>query len=383
MERLTTPSLWAFLFQVLALPSYIPLSYLAYRWVRAPQKRKWVKQSLAQLGISQTDQFENTIAGDYHLKHYFWPVVLAYVFTSLAYTATHPYPIRLGMWVGVLEEMIDTGTSFPLAIVAGRILFWGWLGAYVYSFHLTWRRFLTYDLTPSVYIFTSNRFLLAFAVGAIVALGVGMFSLTAGVSPEVNFVALCVVTFFVGFFPEQGINWFTATAKKTLRQQGGIAKEIRLSEIEGLSIWHQGRLKQAGIENVQNLAAADIPALVVELPFTINQIIDWVDQALLLVYTSPKQFASLANVGVFRASNMLSFMSDGKELHALADAAGLDRNQLKLLARSLQSAFNIKLVLSFRSQTSVEASNNEASAAHKTDVQPSITEPLEEAEVFE
>jgi hypothetical protein len=54
--------------------------------------------------------------------------------------------------------------AFPRDILFGRFLFYGWLGAIVYSFHLTFRHFLTYDLTPSVYVFTSNRFLLALAL---------------------------------------------------------------------------------------------------------------------------------------------------------------------------------------------------------------------------
>jgi len=133
-------------------------------------------------------------------------------------------------------DIFGADDLFPRAILAGRFLLWGWAGAYIYSFHLTWRRFLAYDLTPSVYIFTSNRFLLATTIGAIVAVGVGTFSTAAGVPFNVNLATVCIITFFIGFFPEQGLDWITATAKKALGQQGGIAKETRLSEIEGLSI---------------------------------------------------------------------------------------------------------------------------------------------------
>ena len=367
MEHLTEPALWSFWLQVVSWASYIPLSYIAYRWVRAPLKRDRVKQSLFQLGIVQTNGLAEIMAGEYRLKDYIWPLVLACVTTFAIYSGTHPYVIQLGVWTGMLEEVIDIfgadNLFLPRAIAAGRILFWGWLGSYIYSFHLTWRRFLAYDLTPSVYIFTSNRFFLAMAVGAIVGTGMGTFSTAAGMPFDVNLATVYVVTFFIGFFPEQGINWIAATAQKALRQRGGIAKETRLSEIEGLSIWHQGRLRQEGIENVQNLATASVPALVIGSPFPVNQIVDWVDQAILLAYASQEQFGALEKAGLLRASDVLTTTSDDEGLNDLADATGLKKSELKVLSRVLQSALNIKMVSRFRWQTSMDTAKVEEAAA--------------------
>ncbi|MFB0534443.1 MAG: hypothetical protein ACETWR_05630 [Anaerolineae bacterium] len=367
MEHLTEPTLWAFLFQaVVAAAAWAPLSYLAYRWVRAPLKRERVKQSLSQLGIVQTKELEETMTAAYHLKDYIWPLFMAYVFMSGIYTVTHPYVIRLGLWSGWLEEVIDifgADDLFPRAILWGRFLFWGWLGACIYSVHLVLRRFLAYDLTPSVYLFTANRSLLAIAISAIVGTGLGTFSKAAGVPFDVNMATVSIVAFFIGFFPEQGLNWIAATAKKALGQRGGIAKETRLSEIEGLSIWHQGRLKQEGIENVQNLATADVPALVIGTPFPVNQIVDWVDQAILLAYASQEQFEALEKAGVLRASDVLTTTSDDEGLNDLADAAGLKKSELKVLSRALQSALNIKMVARFRWQTSMDAAKVEEAAA--------------------
>ena len=225
------------------------------------------------------------------------------------------------------------------------------------------RRFLAYDLTPSVYIFTANRFFLAFSVGAIVGIGVGTFSTAAGVPFDVNMATVAIVLVFIGFFPEQGLNWIAATAKKTLGQRGGIAKETRLSEIEGLSIWHQGRLRQEGIENVQNLATADVPALVIGTPFPVNQIVDWVDQAILLAYASREEFEALEKAGVLRASDVLTTTSDDECLNDLADAAGLKKSELKVLSQVLQSALNIKMISRFRWQSSLDTAKMEEAAA--------------------
>jgi hypothetical protein len=368
MEHLTEPTLWAFLLQATALMLYIPASYIAYRWVRVPLKRERVKQSLTQLGIIQTEELEEIMAGEYRPRHYIWPLAILMLGMSGLYAMTHPYVIQLGLWSGWLDEVIDilgADDLFPRAraILVGRFLFWGWCGAYVYSFHLTWRRFLTYDLTPSVYVFTANRFFLAFGVGAIVGVGVGTFSTAAGVPFDVNMATVSIVVFFIGFFPEQGLNWIAASAQKALGQRGGIAKEIRLSEIEGLSIWHQGRLRQEGIENVQNLATADVPALVVGAPFPVHQIVDWVDQAILLTYASQEQFEALEKVGLRCASDVLTAAGDNKRLNQLANATGLNKDGLRMLHLALQSASNIKMVSRFRWQSSMDRAKMKEAAA--------------------
>lgn len=193
--------------------------------------------------------------------------------------------------------------------------------------------------------------------------GVGTFSTAAGVPFDVNMATVSIVAFFIGFFPEQGLNWIAATAKKALGQQGGIAKETRLSEIEGLSIWHQGRLKQEGIENVQNLATADVPALVVGTPFPVTQIVDWVDQAILLVYASQEQFEALEKAGLLRASDVLTTTSDNEGLNDLTEATGLKKSDLRVLSRALQSALNVKMVSRFRWQSSMDRAKMEEAAA--------------------
>jgi hypothetical protein len=148
-----------------------------------------------------------------------------------------------------------------------------------------------------------------------------------------------------------------------------------LAEIEGLSIWHQGRLKQEGIENVQNLAAADIPALVISTPFSLNQIMDWIDQAILLAHTSTLQFQVLAKVGLIRASDFLAITDDSKGLNDLAEATELKKSELKILSKILLSALNIKLVARFRWQSSLDRTQVTQAAAIQLP-QPPAAVPL-------
>jgi predicted flap endonuclease-1-like 5' DNA nuclease len=361
-QAIPEPALWSFLLQVVAFMFYVPTSYLAYRWVRAPLKHRRVKESLSQLGITLTEELDEAMAGEYRLRHYVWPLLSCCVGMFVTFAWSHPYTVRLGFSAGLYEDVInifDADDLFPRLILAGRFVFWGWLGAWTYAFHLTIRRFLAYDLTPSVYVFTLNRFLLAISVGTIVCTVIGAISTWTKVPFDVNMATVCVVAFFVGFFPEQGINWITATAQKTLKQQEGIVKEIRLSEIEGLSIWNQGRLKQEGIDNVQNLATANVSGLIIGTPFAVTQIIDWVDQAILLSHTSHVQFELLEKAGIIRATDVLASTENQGGLEELAEATDLSRSGLMVLSRGLQSAFNVRLVARFRWQSSLDAAKME------------------------
>jgi hypothetical protein len=361
------PTLWAFLIQALVQALVVPFSYIAYRWARVPARREQVTDSLTRLGITRIDELDRAF-GEYTLKNYFWPLCFATLVTVAAFALSHPYLVQLGVMAGWIEEVIDIfgeGALFPRPILTARFFMWASLGAWVYSIHLIFHRFLAYDLTPSVYVFVFNRYVLAMIVSTIVGVGVGTFSTATGVPFDVNLATVSIISFFIGFFPEQGLDWITAIAQKSLKLQRGIARETSLAEIEGLSIWHQGRLKQESIENVQNLATADIPALVVSTSFTVEQIVDWVDQAILLTYASQDQFVALEKVGVRCASTVLTAGGDGKWLSQVVNATDLNKDGLRVLHKALQSAFNLKLISHFRQQTGMEAAKKSKTATHQ------------------
>jgi hypothetical protein len=264
--------------------------------------------------------------------------------------------IQLGILSCLLPEAInflDADDILPRAILVGRIMYFGWLGGYIYSLNVVVRRFIARDLKPDVFYHLCARFYSAINLGTIVGAAIGMLGRMAGTPFHLSLGTACVVSFFVGFFPERGLDWLTITAQKALKQPAGVSKEIRLSEIEGLSIWHQARLKQEGIENAQNLASVDVADLVIHTPFAATEIIDWIDQAILLVHTSRAQFQSLAEAGLIRASDVLANTCEVGRLQALSTAGGLEKEALEVLHLSLRSALNADLVLHFRGQSSL------------------------------
>jgi hypothetical protein len=357
-HEFSTPQLGFFLLQGLLFSLVFPFAFIAYQWVRAPQRQSLVMQSLMQLGVNEDEAQLSVSSYEYRTRDYLWPVVYTSLLVFVLYSLSHPYTIDAGIWSGVLEEFVDVfgvDTQFSRDVVAGRFLFWGWVGAWVYSLNLILRRFLAYDLTPGVFVYVIGRFTLAWIIGAIVGMALGTFSRQAGVETNTNLVTVFLVTFFIGFFPERGLNWITAAAKRALGQQGGISKETRLSELEGLSIWHQGRLQQEGIENVQNLATADIPALIVFTPFTVGQIIDWVDQAILCVYAN-QMYTPLEDTGIRCASDFLTAAGYDERIEQLSRATEINVDKLHMLHIGIQSATNIGVTAKFRWRTSMDES---------------------------
>lgn len=354
---MSQPNLAAFLFQCLILVVYIPASYIAYRTVRVPLKNERVKKALIQLGVLDARETDKIGFNQYELQHYVLPVFLACVVVLATYSATNPYPIQKGVWTGVLEQIINVFNMDDLysrEILAGRYLFWGWMGAYIYSFNLIVRRFLSYDLTPNVYIYAASRFLLAFIVGAMTGTFMGTMNTSGGMGFDSNFATISLLMFGIGFFPDQGLNFIRINVKRLLGSEAGTATEKPLSEVEGLSIWHQARLAQDGIENVQNLANADISELVASTPFTLNQIIDWVDQSILLTYATAEASSALMKVGIQGAADVVMLCEEPDMLETLHWASGIDKNVLTIINTTLRNAANIRVIIRFRMQASMD-----------------------------
>jgi len=86
------------------------------------------------------------------------------------------------------------------------------------------------------------------------------------------------------------IAWqFIQGACKAVMRKLGLSKEVLPSDLDGLTVWHEARLKEEGIENIPNMANAEIADLMLRTRFPPDRIIDWVDQAILFTHLGPDQ----------------------------------------------------------------------------------------------
>ena len=218
--------------------------------------------------------------------------------------------------------MIDANTL--------QALRFGFLGAYVFSLQLVYRRYTTYDLQPTVYMYCVVTMIAALAFNF-----VAFEAISSLVTNNTNIVQgiggglLAIIAFCLGYFPYLAIQWFNQLSHQALSVSQRRADQLPLSLMDGISQWHETRLRDNGIDNVQNLASVDIPTLLVNTTFSAQQVIDWVDQAILYLYLEP------AAIDNYRRSIAVRTVSDFREFwDPYYDTRKQERDEL---ARLLQS----------------------------------------------
>lgn len=178
----------------------------------------------------------------------------------------------------------------------------GFLGAYIYCLNLVYRRYTTRDLQPHVY--------LSCGIGLIAGMVFNYAAFTAitnvanSPSPDaaefkgVGAGAAAILAFSLGYFPNLAIRWFGRISRSSVRERQRRSDALPLSFIDGVSELHESRLQDEGIDNVQNLASADIHDLVEKTPYSAQEIVEWVDQALLYLYIDSGEIDSFRRAGV-------------------------------------------------------------------------------------
>jgi tetratricopeptide (TPR) repeat protein len=164
------------------------------------------------------------------------------------------------------------------------LVFFAFLGAYLFGIQELVRRYNTFDLLPQVYSSIFVRLILATGV-----VYVGAQFITSLLGPEANGATLAmVIAFLIGIFPQRGIDWLAEKTKDVFDTKMSITSVRPLTEIIGISPWHQARLEEMGIDDAQNLAMVDIRKLLLTTQFDTQEIVNWIDQAILYVKVGTK-----------------------------------------------------------------------------------------------
>ena len=155
-------------------------------------------------------------------------------------------------------------------------LAYGFLGAYIFGLGALVRQYLRDDLQPRYYASLTLRFLTIFILSWLV--GVVVDYLQPGTTKDLYLV----VAFVIGLFPTVGFLIIQQIGAKLLGFVfKGFYEPYPLSDLDGLNAFQEDRLMLEGIENLQNLATANVVDLMLRTRYPVEQIIDWIDQALL------------------------------------------------------------------------------------------------------
>lgn len=92
-------------------------------------------------------------------------------------------------------------------------------------------------------------------------------------------------------FPRLGWQVIQAGIKKAIPDAliPSLETKLPVSNLDGLTVWHESRLEEEDIENVPNMATADILDLTINTRLPADRLVDWVDQAILLTAIGPEK----------------------------------------------------------------------------------------------
>ena len=156
----------------------------------------------------------------------------------------------------------------------------GFAGAYLFTLQMLVRRYFQADLKASAYVNAVVRVVSALILVPVVNTAVLPFA-----GPEVR----VGVAFLVGFFPLVGLQALQKAAALALRTLvPSLRNDYPLSDLDGLSVWYEARLLELGIEDMENLATANLVDVVLHSRVPVSRLVDWVDQAHLYLHLAPK-----------------------------------------------------------------------------------------------
>lgn len=164
---------------------------------------------------------------------------------------------------------------------------YGFLGAYLFVLSMLVRRFFQSDLKPSAYASGVLRIILVLFVVVV------MFHLLPDTAAD--FVgATLAAAFLIGFFPLVGLQFIRRAVAKLLGTAvPTITSDHPLDRLDGLNLWYEARLLEEGVEDMQNLATMNLVDVVLHTRVPTGRLIDWIDQAHLLLRLGP--FTKKAN----------------------------------------------------------------------------------------
>ena len=226
-----------------------------------------VRDSVLKKGISpyKTSDLRSTIGQSTTTI----PVMLSTILIALGWLVTLP-PAQV-------PHRVTDASSWARAIEpAATPVTLAFLGAYFFSLQMLFRRYVRNDLGGSAYVAVSMRIVLA-VIGTWVVM---VASVQLDLATEGQ---LLVIGFVIGVFPQVAWQIIQTAFSKTISfiKLKSMESDLPLSDLDGLTVWHEARLQEEDIENIPNMATTDLVELFINTRFPAERIIDWVDQAIL------------------------------------------------------------------------------------------------------
>jgi len=153
------------------------------------------------------------------------------------------------------------------------------VGAYLFTLQMLVRRYFQADLKASAYVNAVARIVTSLSLVLVVDR-----SLPEGSPGRI------AIAFIIGFFPLVGLQFMQKAAAVALRTVvPSLRNDYPLSDLDGLSVWYEARLLELGIEDMENLATANLVDVTLHSRVPVSRLVDWVDQAHLYLHLEPRK----------------------------------------------------------------------------------------------
>ena len=249
-------------------------------------------------------------------------------------------------WLNALQPEHSTAVHFAF------------LGAYFFSLQALFRRYVRRDLGPNAYLAMSMRIILA-----VIGVWVAMEALKDLVPDfDTRSSAALVVAFAIGAFPQIVWKLISSVVKRFPGMANALPSlktDLPLNRLAGFTIWHETRLEEEDVENVPNMATADLVGLILHTRFPPDRIIDWVDEAILYMHLGAAELKDpnglfrkgLRPRGIRTASSLVSgylaAVKRGKEDEFLKIGQG-EPNRLLVLLDTVGNNPNLAMIQHWR-----------------------------------
>jgi hypothetical protein len=209
------------------------------------------------------------------------------------------------------------------------VLRFAFIGAYLFIVQSLMRRYFQDDLKANAYISGIVRII---SVTLIVVVLHSAWP-SGATSYEYAFA------FFVGIFPQLGLQAVRALVGRGFRHLiPNFDTRYPLSALDGMDLWYEARLLEEGIEDLQNLATCNFVDLMLYTRVPLERLVDWVDQAHLILRVGEGDRDVLRRFGIRTATDLL----DALEPQLAGDLTTAERDrQLALHRRRVRSLANV------------------------------------------
>ncbi|MCU1428016.1 MAG: hypothetical protein JWL83_2016, partial [Actinomycetia bacterium] len=196
-----------------------------------------------------------------------FPVLLTTAILAVAWTAV--------FWHHYWDDARINHARTLVDIVA-----FAFLGAYAFIVQMLMRRYFQNDLRAIAYSHAVVRLVTVVTVIPVLH-QLPIFGTNRQWEPAVAFT--------IGAFPLVGVQALLQLASRSLRVAvPSLHSDYPLNQLDGLNVWFEAQLLEEGVEDMQNLATANLVDVILHTRVPVGRLVDWVDQSFLYLRLPPK-----------------------------------------------------------------------------------------------